>query len=1490
LGDERPATIFPAAIALNPNTRNSFIQNQSIRTKLMNDVHRPLVHRSTLAVCLAGGLALTGLNSAYADIPAFPGALGFGANATGGRTGTVYHVTTLADSGPGSFRDAVSSANRIVVFDVGGYISLGSAVSVKGNITIAGQTAPGGGIGFKGGEISFANRSNIICRYIRIRPGSETASTSDDALSLYRARNVICDHVSMEFGPWNNLDAVSDDWQNYPVSEVTFQNCLDADPTGQQFGAHTESVSSTMSWFGTIFANSHNRNPLSKINDVFVNNVVYNCQMGYTTHTSTGFSHDIVNNYFIAGPLYSSSTDFPWYQVDENQSIYYSGNLFDSDSDGTLNGSITTPYWYHTPGTILSAPWSSITTNIPVYDTASSYRIAVSQAGTLPRDAIDDLVISQVKTLGNGPAGTGAGTAGNLYTSQTETGLGNNGYGVINGGIPPVDSDGDGLPDYWELTVGLNPSSDDAMTIAADGYANLEHYLNWLADPHALTATNNGVDVDLWQFTSGFTNASPVYSVNNASNGVVALTNGHIARFTPATDYFGLGSFQFGVVAADGSGYTNTVTIAIVPQSQSQAQPSYLVWRGDGVTNLWAVGSGTNWFDGTNLVAFSAGDTVTFDDTGTNTPAINLSGALTAGTVYVLAEQDYTFGGSGKLGGTTGLFKTGSGQLNINTTNNNSGGLLINEGVVQVGDGVNYSGSIGGNITNNDTLIFNNPGTASSSASISGSGPLIKRGAGTLTVSGTQSYTNLTLIEAGTLEFSGTPPPGNITNNSVLTFKPSGALAYGGSISGPGRVTAGSSSITLTLSGVNTFSGGITVTTGNLLLANNSAAGTGPVTNTSSGLIYLGNGVVITNDFTLTTSTADLSMRCDSGTATWAGNVTVLGSASWRPGSDGGTLVFTGTANQGTHNFIVPRGSVQFATNAVVSAAGTATALGRDSTDGNRSANIYIRDNAALTLGACSIGGNKQGGSVTVTIQNNGSLFLGTSNLDLHYINRATAVSTLRLNGGTLTAGGFSKTKSSYANVINFNGGLLRAGANNASFLPGFTSQTANVQAGGAVIDDGGFAITIAAPLVHDSALGATADGGLTKLGAGTLTLSGANTFTGPTLINAGTLALTGSGSMANSTNIGVAAGAVFDVSNISGYALGSGSTLWGNGTVNGSLNLGSGAILSPGSNSIGALTFNNDLAVHDGAVLQYQLGADSNLTVVHGNLTLGGTLNVTSSGGLMATNYTLFTYDGSLSGHITLGATPTGYSWSINTNVTGKVMLVARPYVTIQYAPSSRTAYLGTTINFAAYATGSPPLYYLWFADGTNLVSCSTNSRLVLTNLQFSRIATYTVVVTNMLGAATSSAAMLNVIPPVDQSAVPAISVTGEAGSLLNVDYTSALSPTPGWNPLGSVVLTGTSQFYFDVTASLPPERFYRVWQAGTPAIRPSLNLSLVPAITLTGNIGDSLQLSCINQTGPTDAWVILDTVTLTNTSQLYLDVSGIGQPPRLYQIVPVP
>ena len=515
-----------------------------------------------------GGATGAGGSGGTAPPMAFPTAQGFGKKAIGGRNGVVYHVTNLNDSGTGSFRDAVSASNRIVVFDVGGYIQLLTAVSAKSNLTIAGQTAPGGGIGFRGGEISFASQSDIICRYVRIRPGSETASTTDDALSLFRAHTVMIDHSSFEFAPWNNIDGVSDDWQNFPVTDISIQDSLIADPTGQQFGAHTESVSSQWAWYRNIFASSHNRNPLAKINTVFVNNVLYNYAAGYTTHTSTNFTHDILNNYFIFGPA-STGTDNTWFQVDKNQSIYYAGNLEDTNLNGTLDGAATTPFWYQGPGTILTGPWSTETNATPVLDTASAFRVSASLAGALPRDPMDALIISQVMTLGKGTTGQGANTVGpdgGLYTSQAQTGLANNGYGAIAGGTRLADTDNDGMPDIWETANGTNPSTNDAMTKAPDGYALIEHYLNWLAEPHATSSAGAAVDVDLSAYAAGFAPVAPAYAVSAAQSGTVTLNaDKHTAHFTPAAGFHGLGSFAFTVTGSDSTSSKSSVVVLAAP-------------------------------------------------------------------------------------------------------------------------------------------------------------------------------------------------------------------------------------------------------------------------------------------------------------------------------------------------------------------------------------------------------------------------------------------------------------------------------------------------------------------------------------------------------------------------------------------------------------------------------------------------------------------------------------------------------------------------------------------------------------------------------------------------------------------------------------------------------------------------------------------------------------------------------------------------------------
>jgi hypothetical protein len=226
----------------------------------------------------------------------------------------------------------------------------------------------------------------------------------------------------------------------------------------------------------------------------------------------------------------------------------------------------------------------------------------------------------------------------------------------------------------------------------------------------------------------------------------------------------------------------------------------------------------------------------------------------------------------------------------------------------------------------------------------------------------------------------------------------------------------------------------------------------------------------------------------------------------------------------------------------------------------------------------------------------------------------------------------------------------------------------------------------------------------------------------------------------------------------------------------------------------------------------------------------------------------------------------------------------------TIQTSPQTQTAEAGSAVGLWVDASSPLPLFYLWRLNDTNLTSWSTNGDLELTNVQFAQSGAYTVVVSNVLGAATSGPAMLNVIAAVERRLVPGVKVTGQPGSLLNVDYADSLNPAPIWTTLGSVSLTSTSQYYFDLAVPLPPQRFYRAWQAGTPVVMPSLDLHLVPAITMAGNIGGSVRLDYINQFGPTDAWVTLDTVTLTNTSQLYFDTSAWGQPQRLYRLVPLP
>jgi uncharacterized delta-60 repeat protein len=226
----------------------------------------------------------------------------------------------------------------------------------------------------------------------------------------------------------------------------------------------------------------------------------------------------------------------------------------------------------------------------------------------------------------------------------------------------------------------------------------------------------------------------------------------------------------------------------------------------------------------------------------------------------------------------------------------------------------------------------------------------------------------------------------------------------------------------------------------------------------------------------------------------------------------------------------------------------------------------------------------------------------------------------------------------------------------------------------------------------------------------------------------------------------------------------------------------------------------------------------------------------------------------------------------------------------TILVSPGPQTAEVGSVVSLRVKAKSSLPLFYFWYLNSTNLISCSTNWGVTLTNVQFAQSGAYSVAVSNALGVVTSAPAMLNVISVVERRWVPGLTLTGERGSALNLETRAVMGPTPDWAPFDSVVLTNDSQWYFDLSAPLPPQRFYRAWQPGPSDVGSALDLHMVPAITLRGSIGGSLRLDYINRFGPTDAWVTLDTVTLTSMSQLYFDISAPGQPQRLYRLVSLP
>lgn len=402
--------------------------------------------------------------SSFAQLPAFPGAQGFGRFTTGGRGGEVVHVTNLNDAGAGSFRDAVSKPNRIVVFDVGGVINIGERIVINRNIYVAGQTAPGGGITIYGNGVAFNGSSgNSIIRYIRIRMG-KNGDSGKDAVAISEGTNYIFDHVSISWGRDGTFDV-----NGSSIDNITLQDCI----VGQGINNSNHSTGGLMqsgrwSIIRSLYHSNKTRNPKARGTQECINSVLYNWGTnGYIMGDTEGLSEcNLVGNYFIYGPSSSSGSHIT--NTTPTFNVYGKDNWVDANKDGVLNGTLMTDY---KTATVKTSPFPHPGVGTPLSAQAALNHIIQKVGASKVRDAVDNLLIQQL---------TSYGKLGAIINTEDDNGISGN-VGTVANGTPPKDTDKDGMPDAWESARGLNPNvADDKGDDDKDGYTNIEEYLSCL--------------------------------------------------------------------------------------------------------------------------------------------------------------------------------------------------------------------------------------------------------------------------------------------------------------------------------------------------------------------------------------------------------------------------------------------------------------------------------------------------------------------------------------------------------------------------------------------------------------------------------------------------------------------------------------------------------------------------------------------------------------------------------------------------------------------------------------------------------------------------------------------------------------------------------------------------------------------------------------------------------------------------------------------------
>ncbi|MFH6948515.1 polysaccharide lyase [Flavobacterium sp. FlaQc-51] len=464
----------------------------------------------------------------WADIPAFPGAEGGGAFTQGGRGGKIFVVTSLEDSGKGTFREACEAVGaRTIVFNVSGIIQLKKRISMRAPyVTIAGQTAPGDGICIAGETLEI-DTHDVIIRHMRFRRGATEVTRRDDALGGNPIGNIIVDHCSVSWGLDENISLYRHQFQandkskleKLPACNITIQNTISSeglDTYNHAFGSTIGGLNST--FMRNLWADNISRNAsIGMYGDFnFVNNVIFNWWNRSLDGGDYRSMFNIINNYFKPGPI--TPTDQPIrYRILKPESgymtpktygrAYVAGNYIQGSPEVTAdnwNGGVqledlpeaeTKSYLELIKQ---SKPFSM--PKITIMSAEEAYEFVLNNVGaTLPkRDIVDERIIKQVRT---GKIESKDGLENAIGAAYIKRRLPADSYkkGIIThpdqvGGYPQYkgkaykDSDNDGIPDAWEKKNGLNPNdaSDANKDSNGDGYTNIEKYFNGI-DPKSKT-------------------------------------------------------------------------------------------------------------------------------------------------------------------------------------------------------------------------------------------------------------------------------------------------------------------------------------------------------------------------------------------------------------------------------------------------------------------------------------------------------------------------------------------------------------------------------------------------------------------------------------------------------------------------------------------------------------------------------------------------------------------------------------------------------------------------------------------------------------------------------------------------------------------------------------------------------------------------------------------------------------------------------------------